>query len=120
MERHGWGWNAVKAAPAGSTNAVGISAGTFSLFCQRRAADPAVAQIQAGTATFTVTATGFGWTQWRRAGEHHATLTIASAQSGDIASYDAVITNSLGSVTSAADVHRNRLRATRRSRAAEP
>jgi hypothetical protein len=60
-------------------------------------------------ATFTVAATGTPAPtyQWRKDGANisgatSATVTITSAQSGDASSYDVVITNSLGTVTSAA------------------
>ncbi|MBC7365965.1 MAG: DNA/RNA non-specific endonuclease, partial [Undibacterium sp.] len=76
---------------------------------------PAARTVSAGTAaTFAVVTSGSPTLsyQWRRAGlpipastnasASTATLTLARAQAADAASYDVVVTNSVGSVTSAA------------------
>jgi uncharacterized delta-60 repeat protein len=63
---------------------------------------------QDASATFTVVATGGGTLayQWKRGttdvGTNSASLTVASAQAGDAGSYTVVVTNTSGSVTSAA------------------
>ena len=63
---------------------------------------------QDASATFTVVATGGGTLayQWKRGttdvGTNSASLTVPSAQAGDAGSYTVVVTNTSGSVTSAA------------------
>jgi hypothetical protein len=74
------------------------------------ATQPASQNVTAGaSASFTVTATGGGTLayQWRKggtaiSGATSATYTIAASAAADAASYDVVVSNSAGSVTSAA------------------
>lgn len=74
------------------------------------ATQPAALSVRAGqAATLTVSATGGGTLayQWRKggiaiAGATSATYTIAATAATDAGSYDVVVTNSAGSVTSAA------------------
>ncbi len=91
---------------AGSVDSTGatLTVNTAPVFASQPQAQVALA---GGTVTFNVAITGgAGATyQWRKngvaiAGANSATLTLGSLSAADVANYDVVVTNSLGSITS--------------------
>ena len=101
---------ALLAGCSGGSDAASSSTGTGAVSAPAIATQPASVSVNAGqAASFTVSATGGGTLayQWRKGGSaisgaSSAAYSIAATTAADAGSYDVVVSNSAGSVTSAA------------------